>query len=100
MAKVIDITEKLDFDSNPKLVIKGKEVEVNADAETVLKIMGEFGDKGDASPKSILSMYELIFSDRSRKELEKMKLSFKDLTTVVHAAMELIIGEDEAEGEQ
>lgn len=100
MAKVIDITEKLDFDTNPKITIKGKEIEVNADAETVLKIMGEFGDKDDASPKSILTMYELIFSDRSRKELEKMKLSFKDLTTVVHAAMELIIGGDEAEGEQ
>ena len=49
MAKVIDITEKLDFDTNPKIAIKGKEIEVNADAETVLKIMGEFGDKDDAS---------------------------------------------------
>ena len=42
MAKIIDITEKLDFDTNPKIAIKGKEIEVNADAETVLKIMGEF----------------------------------------------------------
>ena len=44
MAKTIDITDKLAFDENPKLVVKGKELEVNADATTVLKIMGILGD--------------------------------------------------------
>ena len=32
MSKIVDITDKLTFDENPKLVIKGKELEVNADA--------------------------------------------------------------------
>lgn len=100
MAKVIDITEKLDFDSNPKLIIKEKEVEINADASTVLKIMGTLGDKDDASPKAVLAMYDLIFSEKARKELEELKLSFKDLTTVVKAALTLIVGEDETVGEQ
>ena len=40
MAKIVDITDKLSFDGNPKLVIKGKELEVNADAPTMLKVMG------------------------------------------------------------
>lgn len=40
MAKIVDITDKLSFDENPKLVIKGKELEVNADAPTMLKVMG------------------------------------------------------------
>ena len=40
MAKKIDITEKLSFEENPRLVVKGKELEVNADAATVLEIMG------------------------------------------------------------
>ena len=31
MAKIVDITDKLSFDGNPKLVIKGKELEVNAE---------------------------------------------------------------------
>ena len=39
MGKVVDITEKLTFDENPKLLIKGKELEVKADAPTVLKAM-------------------------------------------------------------
>ena len=39
MGKVVDITDKLSFDGNPTLVVKGKKLEVNADAPTVLKVM-------------------------------------------------------------
>ena len=42
MAKVVDITEKLSFDENPKIKIKGHEFEVNSDAKTMLEIMGLF----------------------------------------------------------
>ena len=38
MARKVDITEKLSFEGNPSLVIKGKVLEVNADAPTMLKI--------------------------------------------------------------
>ena len=40
MAKIVDITEKLSFEGNPRLKIKGRELEVNADAPTMLKVMG------------------------------------------------------------
>ena len=40
MAKIIDITDKLTFDGNPSLKIRGKVLEVNADAPTMLKVMG------------------------------------------------------------
>lgn len=39
MSKVIDITEKLNFEENPKLKIKDAEIEVNTDATTVLTLM-------------------------------------------------------------
>ena len=45
MAKVVDITDKLSFDENPKIKIKGVEYEVNADARTMLEIMGLFSSK-------------------------------------------------------
>lgn len=32
MARKVDITDKLIFDGNPFIVIKGKELEINADA--------------------------------------------------------------------
>ena len=98
MARIVDITDKLTFDSNPAIVIKGKELEVNADAPTMLKVMGLVG--GDAGPKEIITMYDLMFPDKSRKELDKMKLCFKDLVTVVNAAVSLITGEESDQGEQ
>lgn len=40
--KIVDITEKLNFDENPVLKVKNVTIEVNSDAATVLKIMGLF----------------------------------------------------------
>ena len=99
MAKVIDITEKLTFDENPSLKIKGKVLEVNADAPTMLKVMGLM-EGGNPGPKEIVDMYEIMFPEKSRKEIEKMKLGFGDLITVVEAAVDLIIGEENSQGEQ
>lgn len=96
MSKVVDITEKLNFDSNPKIKIKGKEYEVNADAETVLRIMGLFKDTGDIAPSDIQVMYDLVFSEKTRKEIQKLGLQFNDFQVVVNAAVNLIVdnGED------
>lgn len=99
MAKVIDITDKLDFDTNPKIKVKGKEYEVNADAETVLKVMGLYGESGEIALSSVEKMYELLFTEKDRKELAKLKLKFKDFQTVVMAAVNLITGDEETEGE-
>ena len=40
MAKKINITDKLNFESNPIIVIGDLEVEVKSDAETMLRMMG------------------------------------------------------------
>lgn len=100
MAKIIDITEKLTFDGNPSLKIKGKILEVNADAPTMLKVMGLM-ENGDPGPKEIVDMYEMMFPEKSQKEIEKMKLNFSDLVTVVEAAVGLTIDTDgDGQGEQ
>lgn len=99
MARTVDITDKLSFDENPALVIKGKRMEVNADAPTMLKIMNlmtadgvEIGQIGEA--------YELVFPEESRKEIDKLKLSINDWTTVVMEAMNLIMDDGDSRGEQ
>lgn len=100
MSKVIDITEKLTFEGNPSLKIKGKNLEVNADAPTMLKVMGLMGN-GDPGPKEIVDMYEMMFPEKSQKEIEKLKLNFNDLVTVVEAAVGLIVDTDgDSQGEQ
>ncbi|WP_287714223.1 hypothetical protein [Blautia sp.] len=96
MAKTIDITDKLEFDENPKLIVKGKELEVNADATTVLKIMGILGDGENVQPNDVVKMYELIFSEADRKKIDKMKLQFADFQTLVFSAINLITGEEES----
>lgn len=67
MVKKVDITEKLNFDENPKMVIKGVEIEVNADAETMLKIMGEFSSKSELHAS--LGAFQLFSQIKNRKRL-------------------------------
>lgn len=99
MAKVIDITEKLTFDGNPSLVVKGKKLEVNADAPTLLKVMGLMST-GEPGLNETLKTYNLMFPEKSQKEIEKLKLSFHDLIVVIQEAIGLITGEDVSQGEQ
>ena len=40
--KIVDITEKLNFDENPVLKVKDVTIEVNSDAATVLKIKWDY----------------------------------------------------------
>lgn len=94
MAKVVDITEKLEFDSNPKLVIKGIEYEVDTDAEVVLKVLGMLKSEG-TTPAAIIKMYELIFPEKEREKIAKLKLKFKDFKVVVEDAINLVVGEDD-----
>ena len=72
MAKTVDITEKLNMDGNPVIVIKNKKLEVNADAATVLKLMDVIGD-GAGTPKQVSNMYDLLFSEKARKTIEELK---------------------------
>ena len=102
MAKSVNITDKLEMDVNPFLVIKNESLEVNADAATMLKLMGKYGEMqaDEATPKDILDLYDLMFPKESQEKIEKLKLSFKDLTVLVEEAQNLIVGEeDESEGE-
>ena len=97
MAKVVDITSKLEFDGNPKLRIKDKEIEVNADAPTMLKVMNLVWD--DPTPKDVIALYNLVFPEESRKVLDDMKLNFADLITVVKTAVSVISGDTDTSGE-
>ncbi len=99
MAKKVDITDKLTFDGNPYLVIKGKEIEVNADAPTMLKVMNMMTVDG-AEIEQVSEAYALIFPEKSKAVIDGMELGVKDWLTVVTEAMSLIMGEDTSRGEE
>ena len=73
-------------------MIKGTELEVNADAPTVLKVMGLL-DMKDINPKDVMEAFNMLLPEKSRKEIEKMKLGFADLMVVVQEAVDLIVGD-------
>ena len=97
MGKVVDITERLSFDENPVLRVKDIEVEVNADAKTVLEIMGNFKSKSEV--EASLYSVEKLFNAKDQKKLDGLKLQFKDYMAVISAAMNLVMGENSG-GEQ
>ena len=99
MAKKVDITEKLSFEENPCLIIRGKQIEVNADAPTMLKVMGLMSEE-DPGTQEITDAYDLMFPEASKQTLDELKLSFRDVVTVVQSAIPLITGEEDTPGEQ
>lgn len=99
MARVIDITSKLGFEENPKLKIKDVELEVNTDAESVLKIMGYMGTGDGITPQDIEDVFRVAFTPDSYEKLQGMKLNFNDYQKVFEIAVDVIIGTDEDEQE-
>lgn len=99
MAKKVNITDKLELGGNPYLVIGDKELQVNADTATVLKIMGKYADK-DTSTMSLddmMDMYEIIFPEKSRGEITALNLSLTDFKIVIEESLNLIMGGEEAD---
>ena len=95
MGKRIDITEKLNFEEKPIIVIKGKEIEVNDDAATMLKLMSKIGSADEVSPSVLAEMAELLFTKQGRETLESLKLNLQDFSIVIETAMDMINGDDE-----
>lgn len=96
MAKIIDITDKLNFDEKPKIKIKDKTFEVDDSAVTMLKILPSLDD---VTPANLYTIFEMLFDEKDRKAIEKMKLNFTDFSQVIMSAVELVAGNGEEQGE-
>lgn len=95
MSKKINITDKLEFNENPVIIIKDVELEINADAKTMLQIMGAFD--AETEIKAALKSAKLLFSESGMKKLEKMGLSIKDFMTVIQTSMDIALGKESGE---
>lgn len=97
MARVIDITDKLNFEEKPRIKIKGKEIEINDAAVDMLKIMPQLS-KRKLKVDDINLMYQTLFPEESQKKIETLRLNFEDFSTVVlEAAAALQGGNGEGE---
>lgn len=98
MGKVVDITDKLSFDENPVICIKGVELEIQSDAENMLKMLGLFGG-GKSEVQAAKEAAEMMFNERDRKKIKKLNLQFKDYMTLIREAMDLAMEEEDSQGE-
>lgn len=99
MARTADITDKLSFEENPRLIVKGRELEVNADAPTMLKVMAMM-DQETPGINDIKTAYEMLFMENAKKEVEKMGLKMSDWMVLVQEAVQLVVGDTSSQGER
>lgn len=100
MAKMIDITEKLNFEQKPQIKIKDDFLTVNDEATVMLEIMPII-EKDSSSSADIYRVCKMLFSDEDFKKIEKLHLNFKDFTTLVKTAITLVTGKsDDDSGEE
>lgn len=93
MAKIIDITDKLNFEEKPKIKIKDEEFEVNDSAITVLKVLPKLD--GEIKNRVVNEIFEMLFSKKDREKIEALNLNFTDFSTLVFEAMTLVTGNQE-----
>lgn len=98
-----NLTEKLNFDESPKIIIEkdGEEIvlEVDASAITALKLMDIIENESEV--KGALMCADLLIKDKEK--FDSLNLSTHDYITVVRCAMSLAMGtnpdEEELSGE-
>lgn len=89
---VYNLTDKLNFEDNPKIKIKGKEYEVKADAETVLTLLELLKTKGEF--EATMEAASILFSEKDLKAIKALKLSFRDYSVLLETAASLALGND------
>ena len=99
MAKTYNLTEKMDFEENPKIVIKDTELEIKADAKTVLTLVS-IAEESNDDFIATMKGYEVIFSEADRKKIDKLKLNAHDFSILVNSALAIAMGQDPDEEEQ
>ena len=93
MAKVIDITEKLNFEEKPQIKVKDTILTVNNEAFAFLKVYPKL--EGNMTPEIIDEICSTLFEPSEIEKIDSLKLNIKDFMVLVNSAAEAIIGDVE-----
>lgn len=104
MSKIIDITNKLNFDEKPLATVKGVKLEVNNDAMDMLEVSAIFEDipeGGNLRSSDILKLFGLLFDEENRNKVKAMKLSITDFASLIMNVAQIAVNnfEEVQEGE-
>lgn len=98
MSKLIDITDKLNFEEKPIVKVKDTELVINNDAVSMLKVAALFED-GNGKSKDVITMYHLLFEESEREKIEKLKLNMHDFNVLISESAKIATGDLTDEGE-
>lgn len=98
MSKLIDITNKLNFEEKPIVKVNDTELVINNDAVSMLKVAALFED-GNGKSKDVIEMYHLLFDESEREKIEKLKLNMHDFSTLISESAKIVQGDLTDEGE-
>lgn len=98
MSKLIDITDKLNFEEKPSVRVKNVDLAINNDAVSILKLAAIFED-GNGKNKDVITMYHLLFDESEREKIEKLHLNIHDFSTLISESAKIVQGDLTDEGE-
>ena len=98
MSKLIDITDKLNFEEKPSVRVKNVDLAINNDAVSMLKVAALFED-GNGKSKDVIEMYHLLFDESEREKIEKLKLNMHDFNALISESGKIATGDLKDEGE-
>lgn len=98
MSKLIDITDKLNFEEKPSVRVKNVDLAINNDAVSMLKVAALFED-GNGKSKDVIEMYHLLFDESEREKIEKLQLNIHDFSTLISESAKIATGDLTDEGE-
>lgn len=98
MSKLIDITDKLNFEEKPSVRVKNVDLAINNDAVSMLKVAALFED-GNGKSKDVIEMYHLLFDESEREKIEKLKLNMHDFNALISESTKIVQGDLTDEGE-
>lgn len=98
MSKLIDITDKLNFEEKPSVRVKKVDLAINNDAVSMLKVAALFED-GNGKSKDVIETYHLLFDESEREKIEKLKLNMHDFNALISESAKIATGDLTDEGE-
>lgn len=98
MARNVDLTDKLGMAGKPTITIGETVLTVNNSARDALRLMALIGEDG-LSPADTDEAVSILFDAKSKKALDALELDFSDYSKVMEAALGLLTGAAEGEGE-
>ena len=89
---VYSLTDKLKFDEQPKVEIKGKTLTIDNSAVNVLHLIDVVQTMGEV--EGTRAIVDVLFNAKDKKIIEGLNLSMADYTKFCEICMDLAVGND------